>query len=151
MYQGDLASRLTLNCTPLDCQGTRIEADKITIIDSLDKIARPTELRDELYRRYPEAKQAHCRTGGDFPYVSVADEVNLYIEVHMRKVGVLVNKPQLDPAHAPSHSNGNAAAEHGKEMADVGPAPSRSGAKTAPNLASKKKVDNTPLFQDDVM
>ncbi len=32
---------------------------------------------------------------------SVGDEVNLYIEVHMRKVGVLVNKPQLQPAPPP--------------------------------------------------
>lgn len=35
MYQGDLASRLTLNCTSLDCHGIRLEAEKITIIDSL--------------------------------------------------------------------------------------------------------------------
>ena len=34
-----------------------------------------------LSRRYSQAKQALCRTGGDFPFLSVAEEVCLYIEV----------------------------------------------------------------------
>jgi len=161
MYQGDLASRLTLNCTSLDCHGIRLEAEKITIIDSLDKIARPAELRDELYRRYPEAKQAHCRTGGDFPFISVGDEVNLYIEVHMRKVGVLVNKPQLDPSSAPSISNGSGA-QDGSELSEgrtsrglAAPAVRAPQAPPAAAPPSKKKevnkVEHKPLFQDDVM
>ena len=41
--------------------------------------------------------------------VSSAEEVCLYVEVHMRRVGVLVNKPVLDPAAAVSSSNGKAA------------------------------------------
>jgi hypothetical protein len=40
---------------------------------------------------------------------SSSEEVCLYVEVHMRRVGVLVNKPVLDPAAALSSSNGNAA------------------------------------------
>ena len=35
--------------------------------------------------RYSDSKQAQCRVGGDFPYLSVADDVNLYIEVHLRR------------------------------------------------------------------
>mmetsp|Transcript_29729 Transcript_29729/g.61070 ORF Transcript_29729/g.61070 Transcript_29729/m.61070 type:complete len:343 (+) Transcript_29729:80-1108(+) len=124
MYQGDLASRLTLHCTPLDCAGIRLESDKITIIDSLDKVARPPELREELYSKYPDAKHALCRSGGDFPFLSVGDEVNLYIEVHMRRVGVLVNKPQLTPT-----PNGGGAQEEGRELSDVRAAPAKAPAR----------------------
>lgn len=53
----------------------------MTLIDSLDKTARPPELREELWAQYPQAKQAQIRVGGDFPFLSSAEEVNLFIEV----------------------------------------------------------------------
>jgi maspardin len=81
LSQEDLASRLTLNCSPSECSAMKIGEDKMTIIDALDRTARPPEARDELYSKYTSAKQALCRTGGDFPFLSVADEVCLYIEV----------------------------------------------------------------------
>eukprot|EP00281_Chroomonas_sp_CCMP1168_P016878 CAMPEP_0206218634 /NCGR_PEP_ID=MMETSP0047_2-20121206/3901_1 /ASSEMBLY_ACC=CAM_ASM_000192 /TAXON_ID=195065 /ORGANISM="Chroomonas mesostigmatica_cf, Strain CCMP1168" /LENGTH=127 /DNA_ID=CAMNT_0053641145 /DNA_START=68 /DNA_END=447 /DNA_ORIENTATION=- len=82
--QGELSSRLTLNSTPLDCSGMKLSDEQVTIIDSLDKTARPPSLKEELYRRYTGAKQAHVRVGGDFPFLSASEEVNLYIEVHLR-------------------------------------------------------------------
>ena len=96
LTQEDLASRMLLNCSPCECPGVKLAGDSITIIDSLDKTARPPDAKDELYSKYSKAKQALCRTGGDFPFLSVADEVCLYIEVHLRRVGVNVNRPKLD-------------------------------------------------------
>jgi hypothetical protein len=55
----------------------------MTLIDSLDKTARPPELREELWAQYPQAKQAQIRVGGDFPFLSSAEEVNLFIEVKL--------------------------------------------------------------------
>lgn len=176
MSQAELSSRLTLNGTVLDSTGMKLSVEQITIIDSLDKTARPPSLKEELYRKYDGAKQALVRVGGDFPYLrcvdmrraqcdgfmqgdrlrwerkggrkgtmggrsglqggkggsslrkeeegqgggrqkgkalkfvciplrvrlnkpcscSASEEVNLYIEVHMRRVGVMVNKPKLE-------------------------------------------------------
>eukprot|EP00291_Cryptomonas_curvata_P019739 CAMPEP_0172176834 /NCGR_PEP_ID=MMETSP1050-20130122/15065_1 /TAXON_ID=233186 /ORGANISM="Cryptomonas curvata, Strain CCAP979/52" /LENGTH=313 /DNA_ID=CAMNT_0012849215 /DNA_START=95 /DNA_END=1033 /DNA_ORIENTATION=- len=91
--QADMAGRMTLNCTALDCAGLKMEDGRVTLVDSLDKVARPAVLRDELYTRYPNARTAHCRQGGDFPYLSVAEEVNLYIQVHLRRMGLQVDRP----------------------------------------------------------
>lgn len=34
---------------------------------------------------YPNAKRAHLKTGGDFPYLSRPDEVNMHIVIHLRQ------------------------------------------------------------------
>ena len=34
-----------------------------------------------MYKCYPNAKRAHLKSGGNFPYLSRPDEVNLYIQV----------------------------------------------------------------------
>jgi maspardin len=61
----------------------------MTLIDSLDKTARPPELREELWAQYPQAKQAHIRVGGDFPFLSSAEEVNLFIEVQSPRLQIM--------------------------------------------------------------
>jgi len=83
--QEDLASRLVLNCTlgPLVAQDIPHDS-KITIIDCLDDIALPERVREEVYKFFPNARQALLKTGGNFPYLSRPDEINLHIEVHLR-------------------------------------------------------------------
>uniref|UniRef100_A0A6U4PX95 Maspardin n=2 Tax=Hemiselmis andersenii TaxID=464988 RepID=A0A6U4PX95_HEMAN len=133
MGQGDLSSRLTLNGTSGTITGLKMEEEKITLIDSLDKTARPAELREELWRRYPNAKKASVRMGGDFPFLAAPEEVNLYIEVHLRRVGVTVNLPNLEPQQG---------GVEGQEMTAPPPRP-----KDPP---PKKVVkEQKPLFQDD--
>ncbi len=110
LNQSELASRLTLNCLESTLKPAELPFDKtkITMIDvcvllpfnysphqCLDEVALPERVREELYKLYPEAKIAELRVGGNFPYVSKPDEVNLYIEVHLRGAGLLVNKPML--------------------------------------------------------
>eukprot|EP01125_Pyxidicula_operculata_P007336 TRINITY_DN2497_c0_g1_i1.p2 TRINITY_DN2497_c0_g1~~TRINITY_DN2497_c0_g1_i1.p2 ORF type:complete len:128 (-),score=32.75 TRINITY_DN2497_c0_g1_i1:80-463(-) len=82
----DLASRLTLNCTvgPLNAPELPIDDSCITIIDTLDDVGLPEKLREEVYKVYPNARQAMLKTGGNFPYLSRSDEVNMHIEVHLR-------------------------------------------------------------------
>jgi len=41
--------------------------------------------KDALYKSYPEARRAHLKTGGNFPYLSRSNEVNLYIQVSVDK------------------------------------------------------------------
>ena len=46
-----------------------------------DDCALSTKVREEMYKCYPNAKRAHLKSGGNFPYLSRPDEVNLYIQV----------------------------------------------------------------------
>lgn len=41
--------------------------------------------RDALYIRYPGARRAFLKSGGDFPFLSRADEVNLHLQVSTRR------------------------------------------------------------------
>lgn len=54
----------------------------ITIIDVFDDYALSSPVREEIYKFYPEAKLAHLKSGGNFPYLSRSDEVNLHLQVH---------------------------------------------------------------------
>jgi len=89
--QEDMASRLSLNCTvgPLSAVDLPLDDNHITIIDSIDDVALPEKLREEVYKVYPNARQAQLKTGGNFPYLSRPAEVNLHLEVHLRNFGYL--------------------------------------------------------------
>jgi len=51
-----------------------------------DYCAIPQHLKDELTERYPEARRAYLKSGGDFPFLSRPDEVNLHLQVHIYSV-----------------------------------------------------------------
>ncbi|XP_020261327.1 maspardin isoform X2 [Asparagus officinalis] len=53
-----------------------------------DYCAIPQQLKDQVTERYPGARRAILRSGGDFPFLSRPDEVNLYLQLHLRRVGV---------------------------------------------------------------
>jgi len=85
-----LASRITLNTTtgPLEVQNFPIEPSKMTIIDAMDEtFFVPQNLREELCTTYPSARQAKIKDGGDFPFISVANEINNIIEEHLKACG----------------------------------------------------------------
>ena len=46
-----------------------------------DYSAVPQQLKDQVNERYPGARRAVLRTGGDFPFLSRPDEVTLYLQV----------------------------------------------------------------------
>jgi len=95
LTQSELASRLTLNCTlyeSLKPAELPFDKTKITLLDTVDEVAIPEKVREEVYKFYPEAKVAQLKTGGNFPYISRSDEVNMHIQVHLRALGVFPNK-----------------------------------------------------------
>ncbi|KAK2555317.1 Maspardin [Acropora cervicornis] len=54
------------------------------IADSIDfMVERP--VKDELYKCYPDAKRAHLKNGGNFPYLCRSADVNLYLQIHLRQ------------------------------------------------------------------
>lgn len=84
----ELASRLTLNTAVGAVGQILVEDSAITVMDTNDYCAIPQSLRDEVGSRYPGARKAVLKTGGDFPFLSRADEVNLHLQLHLRRVGV---------------------------------------------------------------
>lgn len=84
LKQGELASRLTLNCTESYVEPQKLARVVMTIMDVFDECAISNRVKEELYKSYPHAKLAQLKTGGNFPYLSRAEEVTMYIKVHLR-------------------------------------------------------------------
>uniref|UniRef100_A0A8C6AHZ9 Uncharacterized protein n=1 Tax=Monodon monoceros TaxID=40151 RepID=A0A8C6AHZ9_MONMO len=48
------------------------------LLKVFDQSALSTEAKEEMYKLYPNARRAHLKTGGNFPYLCRSAEVNLY-------------------------------------------------------------------------
>ncbi|EPS61664.1 esterase/lipase/thioesterase family protein, partial [Genlisea aurea] len=88
LSKDDLASRLSLSVDAASVGRLPLSDSSITIINTNDFCGIPQEMRDEVGKRYPGGRQAHLKSGGDFPFLSRADEVNLHLLLHLRRVGV---------------------------------------------------------------
>jgi len=84
LSQDVLASRLTLTCAPAHVEPQNVNDLMVTIIDVFDDCSLTQDVREETYKYYPSAKLGHLKSGGNFPYLSRSDEVNLYISIHLR-------------------------------------------------------------------
>lgn len=82
--QSELASRLTLNCTPAFVQPHLVNDLPVTIIDVWDDCALSPQVKEDVYKCYPQAKLGHLKTGGNFPFLSRSDEVTMHITIHLR-------------------------------------------------------------------
>lgn len=85
LTQPELASRLTMNCVNCYVQPQKISQLQITIMDVFDEYALSNIVREEMYKCYPNAKLAHLKSGGNFPYLSRSAEVNLHLQIHLRQ------------------------------------------------------------------
>lgn len=56
-------------------------------VEVFDQSALSLEAKEEMYKLYPNARRAHLKTGGNFPYLCRSAEVNLYIQVHTNDAG----------------------------------------------------------------
>ena len=45
-----------------------------------DESALSQKCKEEMYKCYPDAKRAHLKSGGNFPYLSRSSEVNVMIQ-----------------------------------------------------------------------
>jgi len=84
LNQQDLASRLTMNCVNCYVDTYKLKQVKVTMLDVFDESALSNQAKGDLYKSLPHAKMAHLKTGGNFPYLSRSDEVNLHILIHLR-------------------------------------------------------------------
>lgn len=54
-------------------------------MDVFDEYALSSAVREQLSKCYPQAKLAHLKTGGNFPYLSRCAEVNLHLQVSVSR------------------------------------------------------------------
>jgi maspardin len=86
LSQKDLASRLTMNCVNCYVEPQKLNGLSITILDVFDDYALSNAVREDMYKCYPSAKLAHLKSGGNFPYLSRSDEVNLHLQVSVMNI-----------------------------------------------------------------
>ncbi|XVF13294.1 hypothetical protein REPUB_Repub08aG0196400 [Reevesia pubescens] len=125
LLREDLASRLTLTVDTASVEPLLLSDSFITIMDTNDYSAIPQQLKDQLSERYPGARRAYLKTGGDFPFLSRPDEVNLHLQLHLRRVGV---EPQADLLGSiPKDGTGGSPSEENDEKKDHGDQPKDNG------------------------
>ncbi|KAL2489974.1 alpha/beta-hydrolase superfamily protein [Forsythia ovata] len=117
----DLASRLSLTVDAASVVPLLISDSLITIMDTNDFCAIPQQLKDQVSERYPGARQASLKTGGDFPFLSRPDEVNLHLQLHLRRVGVEA-RPDLVKG-IPKDGAGGSSSEQNNGRGDTDDAP----------------------------
>ncbi|XP_073133061.1 uncharacterized protein [Henckelia pumila] len=104
LSRDDLASRLSLTADAASVGPLLLSDSLITIMDTNDFCAIPVQLKDQVTERYPGARQAYLKSGGDFPFLSRPDEVNLHLQLHLRRVGVEA-KPDVVQKDVPGGSS----------------------------------------------
>lgn len=63
----------------------------MTIMDVFDESALSNQAREDLYRNYTDAKLAHLKSGGNFPYLSRSEDVNMHVMVSAKyPVGLIL-------------------------------------------------------------
>lgn len=55
-----------------------------------DDCALSNAVKEEMYKCYPDAKRAHLKRGGNFPYLSKSAEVNVFIQVRITSYSSIV-------------------------------------------------------------
>lgn len=70
-----------MNCVSCYVEPQKLHGLSVTVLDVFDDYALSNAVREEMYKCYPSAKLAHLKSGGNFPYLSRSDEVNLHLQV----------------------------------------------------------------------
>lgn len=89
-----LAARLSLLVTKSSVVSRlHIAESRITLIDTLDRSSSSLTLSERTAKSLSNARRAFLKTGGDYPYLSVPEEVNVHLVVHLRRHAVKPKSP----------------------------------------------------------
>ncbi|XP_057976529.1 uncharacterized protein LOC131163794 isoform X2 [Malania oleifera] len=136
----DLASRLTLTVDAASVGPLLLSDSLITLMD---------QLKDQLSERYPGARRAYLKTGGDFPFLSRPDEVNLHLQLHLRRVGVEA-QPDLVQGISKDGTDGSPNEERngGREGADDQPKDAGESSESPPSETQLTPAPESTESQD---
>ncbi|KAE8722198.1 Alpha/beta-Hydrolases superfamily protein isoform 2 [Hibiscus syriacus] len=143
LSRDDLASRLTLTVDNAAVKPLLISDSYITIMDTNDYSSIPLELKDQLSERYPGARRAYLKTGGDFPFLSRPDEVNLHLQLHLRRVGLEAH-PELMQSIPKDGTGGSHSKENDKKDPDRDDKPKDNGGNPESNSEESQSSPSAP-------
>ena len=117
-----VASRLALNSANgyVEPQAISKQDIKITVLHVLEKTVLRDDIYDEMIKCFPEAKTAHLRSGGNFPYLACEDEVNMHIKIHLRQFEGTRFSASSEGPTGPGAGAGTGAGAAGEGEGDVG-------------------------------
>ncbi|KAK9668262.1 hypothetical protein RND81_13G045700 [Saponaria officinalis] len=147
LSRDDLASRLTLTVDSASVAPLLLQDGSITIMDTNDYCAIPQHLKDEVGERYPGARRADLKSGGDFPFLSRPDEVNLHLQLHLRRVGV-EPRPDLVPGAPRSTDTESSTVENQRAYDTFQPRHYESNSVVASQSADDNENNGTPSSDD---
>lgn len=76
---------------------------RITFVDTLDRPQAAIALSERTASQVPNARRAFLKFGGDFPYLSVPEDVNVHLVVHLRRHAAKPTSPMAVPPPARPH------------------------------------------------
>lgn len=100
MSHDELATRLSLTYSASISANPKklLDNSRVTVILSAEDdpyCTTPAAVREEVRKYYPEAQIAELRRGcGEFPHLVCPDDLNMYLQVHLRKVSALDKEEQ---------------------------------------------------------
>lgn len=152
LSKDDLASRLSLTVDAASVGPLLLPDSSITIMDTSDYCAIAQPLKDQVSEKYPGARRAYLKSGGDFPFLSRPDEVNLHLQLHLRRVGVeprpdLVRGMEKDGASGASKEQEDGEGDtddRPNEMTDTLETPTETGPPLLPQITDSQNVDSQP-------
>ncbi|KAE8727016.1 putative leucine rich repeat receptor kinase [Hibiscus syriacus] len=147
LSRDDLASRLTLTVDNAAVKPLLISDSFITIMDTNDYSSIPQELKDQLSERYPGGRRAYLKTGGDFPFLSRPDEVNLHLQLHLRWVGLEAH-PEFMQSIPKDGTGGSHSKENDKKDHDRDDEPKDNGGNPESNSEESQSSPSAPEGSD---
>lgn len=140
-----LASRLALFATSSTVVSRlHIPESRITLIDTLDRPASSLQTSERTASELKGARRAFLKEGGDFPFLSVPDDVIVHLVVHMRRHAASPTAPMPVPPPARPHPLPESILQRKKEEA------MRSEA-TENNLSSPQTAGNSRRLHEEVL
>ncbi len=62
-----------------------MQDERITLVESFDDVSLSEQQKAQLAKHYPDAVQAFVKRGGAHCFLANSDEVNLHLQVHLRR------------------------------------------------------------------
>ncbi|XP_022858553.1 uncharacterized protein LOC111379425 isoform X1 [Olea europaea var. sylvestris] len=124
-------------------------------MDTNDFCAISQQLKDQVVERYPGARLGLLKTGGDFPFLSRPDEVNLHLQLHLRRVGVDARQdlvrgvPKDGPGGSSSEQNsrkGDPDDAPEDDKRDIGSSSNENEPPLTPEGTDSQNLESTPLL-----
>jgi len=106
LTRDELGSRLTLNCLQCPVGEVKVDQDLITLVETNDDVVLPNSMRERLYTKFPKARQALIKNGGDFPFLSNPSELSLHLQVHLRHCGLFPNLKENETKEGKGDADG---------------------------------------------